>query len=137
MRGLNNDITFSECNEIFHMSDPWMGTLNWKRIFEIKSIMMDSVFTERNTERVYFIRCNMPSNMRKDAYFSLCFIEIETEKAYEVQKKLPSTSLPEITTQYKNDNVVLVQFHNKEFVIDTTAVLVKQLPNEINISKSK
>ena len=86
MKGLNNDITFSQCNEIFHMSGPWMGTLNWKRTFEIKSIMMDSVFTERNTERIYFIRCNMPTNKRKDVYFSLCFIEIETEKAFEVQQ---------------------------------------------------
>ncbi|MFY0697550.1 MAG: hypothetical protein JXR11_06845 [Balneola sp.] len=99
MKGLNNDITFSQCKEIFHMSGPWMGTLNWKRTFEIKSIMMDSVFTERNTERIYFIRCNMPSNKRNDVYFSLCFIETQTEKAFEVQKKLPSTSLPEITTQ--------------------------------------
>lgn len=130
MKGLNNDITFSQCKEIFHMSGPWMGTLNWKRTFEIKSIMMDSVFTERNTERIYFIRCNMPSKKRKDVYFSLCFIEIETEKAFEVQKKIPSTSLPKITTQYKNEKVVLVQFHSKEFVIDTTEALLKPLTFE-------
>lgn len=130
MKGLNNDITFSEAREVFHMSGPWMGTLNWKRTHKIKSVMMDSVFTERNTNRIYFIRCNMPSKKRKDVYFSLCFIEVETEKVFEIQKKFPSTSLPEITTKYQNDDIVLVQFHNKEFVIDITIVLLKPLTYE-------
>ncbi len=79
----------------------------------------------------------MPSNYRKDAYFSLCFIEFELGKAFEVQQKLPSTSLPKITTQSQNDRVIRLDFKNREFVINTDEVLLKPISNEIIKSKSK
>jgi len=130
MKGLNNDITFSDAGEIFHMSGPWMGNLHWKNLHKIDSIMMDTIFTERNSKRIYFIRCHMPTKWRKDVYFSLCFIQIESEQVYEVEQRLPSTSLPEITTDRSNNDIVLVQFPKKDFVIDINDCSLITLSNE-------
>ncbi|MEQ9090170.1 MAG: hypothetical protein RIE52_03725 [Balneola sp.] len=118
MTSQNPDITFSEAGEIFHMSGPWMGKLHWRNSHIVESVMLDSVTTDLDRKRIYFLRCNMQTKWRKDVFFSLCFIKTDSEQIFEIKHKLPSTSFPEITTDLQNDDIIHVRFHEKNFVLN-------------------
>jgi len=108
---LGKSIVFDFPTQIINIGGPWVGTLVIDQKVIADSVLVDNLYPNPKTEKLYFIRYHDVSKWQKNNFFFVYFIEIESGEMYMYDLKFEQIFIDNISSD--NEMTYFEAFHNK------------------------
>lgn len=108
---LGKSVTFKSPEQIINMGGPWVGELIIDQKSVVDNVVIDNLYVNSETRKLYFIRYHEVSKWQKDNFFFVYFIESGNGDMYMYDLKFDQVFIDEVSVN--NELTYFDAFHNK------------------------
>lgn len=108
---LRKSVTFNTPTQIINMGGPWVGELVIDQKNVIDNVVIDNLYPDLETKKLYFTRYHDVSKWKKNNFFFVYFIEIVNGSMYMYDLKFDQIFIDSVSNN--NELTYFDAFHNK------------------------
>lgn len=103
-------ISFENPNQVINMGGPWVGSLFLDDRKILENVVLDNFFYNETSCRLYFVLYHEISNWQIDNYFSIIFLDLNSNDLFEYELKFSQVYIKNIEN---HELIYFDAFHDK------------------------